>query len=176
MKYSIRKQTTYEFPLPPAGEEWHNPEGASAEEVGEGYRLLTEHERKLISDGKLKLGEISLFKPDGFYRDFSEDWDSSTGSLHYTYRVPDTTPITLSKLRYNEGKFYGLKNSWGSRLMMVLKREGEFVTSKNPCSEAGEGIGLMTFDGWAEWSTKQRDAEIKEFDSLLELVKWMEGK
>ena len=102
--YSIQKQTTvtFQFPEPPAGEEWHNPEGVSAAEVEEGYRLLTKHEQKLIVDKEIKLDGCQLFQ--GTY------WESAKGGVKaFTYRVPDTTPITLSRPQYNPNKFYFLK-------------------------------------------------------------------
>lgn len=168
-KYGIQKQTTvtFQFPEPPAGEEWHNPEGASAAEVGEGYRLLTKHEQKLIQEEKIKLENIWLFDAGG-WRNGSAGVISS-----WTYRVPDTTPITLSRLQYNPNKFYGAEDKTGHRYLMAHDG-GNFVMTKNP--SGGEYVALMSsFESWQTW-LKKNNGEIKEFGTLLELANWMEGK
>jgi hypothetical protein len=176
-KYSIQKRTTvsFQFPEPPAGEEWHNPEGASAAEVGEGYRLLTKHEQKLISNGKLNLTQISVFLPDRSPRTFDVPENTSCGISQYTYRVPDTTPITLSRLQYNPNKFYGAEDSKGRRFILAYRNKG-FEMVENPCAPDGYEFSTNNlFDGWTLWA-KNYGGEIKEFGTLLELANWMEGK
>jgi hypothetical protein len=82
-----------EFPPLPEGLEWHNPEGLTPEQVGEGFRLLVTSEVNIIPE--LCLGSNTDFV-EGWERG---QWDNNGGRglvgcvLDITYRVPISTPF-----------------------------------------------------------------------------------
>lgn len=78
-----------EFPAPPEGESWHNPDNLTPEQVGEGYRLLLESEI------------IERRKPIAFIdRWLNKEWNGASwwGSVKSrTYRAPLSTPFHWDK-------------------------------------------------------------------------------
>lgn len=70
------------FPPPPAGHAWHNPDNLTPEQVGEGYRLLLEHE---ICESRPQDKHIQMWDT------YRKCWDGSGwkgDSKDLTYRVP----------------------------------------------------------------------------------------
>jgi len=174
-RYSIQTKTTFQFPPAPEGEEWHNPEGATAEEVGVGYRLLTKREREMLANGKLKLDNVSLFNESYSYRRGFGKESQMSGISAYTYRVPDTTPIASGFIEYDSNKFYGLEEDGGERKALVQKHDLQFVVSLNPTRANCDSTGKDTFEGWQKWLKEYHGAEIQAFNSLVGLVQWMDG-
>jgi hypothetical protein len=82
-----------QFPPLPEGLEWHNPEGLTPEQVGEGFRLLVTSEVNIIPE--LCLGSNTDFV-EGWERG---KWNNNGGRglvgclLSMTYRVPISTPF-----------------------------------------------------------------------------------
>ena len=84
-----------DFPDPPAGEVWHNPDNLAPEKVGcaHGFRLLTVEEVRLLRDHRgVNTREVECY---------SNEWDRWTLFLpdnqvpSYTYRVPFYTELLL---------------------------------------------------------------------------------
>ena len=171
--YSIQKQVTLQFPQPPEGERWHNPEGLSPEQVSEGFRLLTSGEVAILV--KKSSAEAHSLEVQVCYNAKYSDWfwDSGGGvTKHFTYRVPDTTPIVTNQLKYNPNKFYAAVDSKGRRFILAYRNKG-FDMVENPCAPDGYEFSTNnSFDGWTLWA-RIYGGEIKEFNSLLKLATWM---
>jgi hypothetical protein len=173
--YSIQKQVTLQFPQPPKGERWHNPEALSPERVSEGFRLLTSGEVDILV--KKSSAEVQGLKVQVCYNAKYPYWywdGCDTVVRNFTYRVPDTTPIVTNRLKYNPDKFYGWLSACGVRKMMMLKAGEKFVLAKSPCDARSESMGLNTFEEWQS-TAEVNESAIKEFNSLLDLATWMAG-
>lgn len=173
--YGVKKvnQPRFEFPAPPEGEGWHNPERLSAEQVGEGSRLLTYSEAIELSRlGKKQLKRLKIEvcfcagSPDGYWS------DAEFVKVDYTYRLPAETPFSWQR-EYNPNKFYGHINQNGDRRMFVSGQHDQFTLTGNPSSS-----NYKHWTTWEMWQDACRagSGQTLEFDTLLELAEWVSGK
>lgn len=77
-----------EFPALPEGQEWHNPEGVIAEEVGADFRLVTKLERKGPTPPAAQFWNVDEWNENECLWDYDDE-------EKYTFRVPADTPFAL---------------------------------------------------------------------------------
>lgn len=76
------------FPSLPDGEEWHNPDGLTPEQVGAGFRLLTKREHRANQDKEI----AQFWSVDSWDR---RGFPNTRLNSNYSYRVPASTPFLL---------------------------------------------------------------------------------
>lgn len=146
-QYRIKPLT---FPSPPEGEAWQNPDNLTAEQVGEGYRLLLQSEVHVDHEDFSILSGWS--KKRGRWMD--KLWGAS-GNV--TYRVSSSTPFhwdspkkepwslgrNLPGFRpLRDGEEWGTPDKWNQDNL----KEGWRPLLKN--EKAVKGIDVFVFNGY----------------------------
>lgn len=170
-EYLVRTKTVKEFPAPPAGDEWHNPEGLPAERVPEGMRLITERERAYFkSKYEIQKDLYSFFTYGRLTDGFLGDSQAVTYFTSRSYPVWERPQFYGNK--FDANKFYGTCNKINEKGLIIdtgLRLERYRVHCFREAFTTGNYY-------WKSGSLREiREIfNIYEFDSLLELAKWAE--
>ena len=161
VKVTTKSCKDYEFPEPPDGESWHNPEEFSAERVGEGYRLLVE-----VEVPNVKSIKGAQFFYDGGWHSFRE---YEYAMSHWTYRVPENTPIQKGGPEKAD-KYYGYFSEHQGAKSVVAKREDGHYNIYYSNGIVGTVTNFKFLEAFG------LEQNLKEFDSLDQLMKWYHEK